>query len=57
MWSTYYKVWEFIKVKRNKLSLLTLAYKLFSMEESKNIQSMIKMFQIMLNKLIGYIAM
>ena len=39
-------------VKRNKLSLLTRKYELFSMEESEDIQSMFGHFQTILNQLI-----
>ena len=38
-------------VKRNKLSLLTRKYKLFSMEENKDIQCMFEHFQNFLNEL------
>ena len=41
----------FSKVKRNKLSLLTHKYELFSMEEGEDIQTMFGCFQTIMNKL------
>uniref|UniRef100_A0A0R0GCY8 UBN2 domain-containing protein n=1 Tax=Glycine max TaxID=3847 RepID=A0A0R0GCY8_SOYBN len=38
-------------LKRNKLSLVTLKYELFSMEEGEYIQSMFECFQAILNEL------
>jgi len=52
IWDTLVVTYEGTsQVKRNKLSLLTRKYKLFSMEEGEDIQSMFRCFQTILNEL------
>ena len=52
MWGTLAIIYEEMsQVKRNKLSLLTHKYELFSMKEGEEIQSMFGRFQTILNEL------
>ncbi|XP_017434576.1 uncharacterized protein LOC108341401 [Vigna angularis] len=52
MWDTLIVTHEALsEVKRNKLSLLTWEYKLFSMLDNENIQTMFSWFQTILNEL------
>jgi len=52
MWDTLVVTYERTsQVKRNKLNLLTHKYKLFSMEEKKYIQCMLRCFKTILNEL------
>ena len=54
MWGTLAIIYEEMsQVKRNKLSLLTHKYELFSMKEGEDIQSMFGRFQTILNELIS----
>ena len=54
MWGTLAIIYEEMsQVKRNKLSLLTHKYELFSMKEGEEIQSMFGRFQTILNELIS----
>jgi len=43
---------DFIDVKRNKLSLLTQPYELLNMKVKKNLQSIFRRFQTILNNFV-----
>ena len=52
MWDTLAVTYEGTsQVKRNKLSLLTRMYELFSMKETKDIKCMFRCFQTIVNEL------